>query len=74
MSDHSHHAHFSALTRQADVSCALTYKNMALNGTQMGFWFGEQTAGSTGLYTVAHYVEINATLDVAALPASIRQG
>jgi amino acid adenylation domain-containing protein/non-ribosomal peptide synthase protein (TIGR01720 family) len=74
VSDHPHHAHFSALTRQADASCALTYKNMALNGTQMGIWFGEQTAGSTGLYTVAHYVEINGTLDVAALQAAIRQG
>ena len=47
---------------------------MALNGTQMGVWFGEQTAGSTGQYTVAHYVEINGQLDVTALQAAIRQG
>jgi len=49
-------------------------KMLPLNGTQMGIWFGEQTSVSAGLYTVAHYVEINGKLDAGLLQAAIQQG
>jgi L-arginine---[L-arginyl-carrier protein] ligase len=57
-----------------DTASVVEEKHLSLNGSQTGIWFGEQTALSASLYTVAHYVELKGDLDVAFLQRAICLG
>jgi L-arginine---[L-arginyl-carrier protein] ligase len=68
------HSSIAPSSLGSDTASAVAEKHLSLNGSQTGIWFGEQTALSASLYTVAHYVELKDSLDLALFQRAICLG